>query len=160
MEFRVGDCVYRQTSRINAFDQIEIIAKISPLLASGFGELAPLLVQMRQQGVGNLAETSLEQLGHIATPVARELAKMSAGDRRFIIGTCLATVERKRDGEIGWAKVWSADAGRSMFDDINNDFTVMLRIALGVFQETFGGFLPAGLSSLTGANPAASHSIQ
>lgn len=137
-----------------------IISRISPLLASGFGELAPLLVDMRRNGIGNLAEISLAQLGAIATPVARELARMSDADRKFIIGVCLATVDRKRDGEHGWAKVWSSEAGISMFDDINNDFSVMLRIALGVFQETFSGFLPASLSNSNGANLAASNSIQ
>lgn len=152
MEFRIGDCVYRQTSKINAKTQLKIISKISPLLASGFGELAPLLVQLKREGVASLAEMSLSHLGQIATPVARELANMPDEDRDFIIGACIATVERKRDGEIGWAKVWSADAGRAMFDDVNDDFTVMLRITLGVFQETFSSFLPTGLSGLIGAN--------
>jgi hypothetical protein len=160
MEFRVNDCTYRQTARIDAFTQMAIISKISPLLASGFGELAPLLAQMRSEGVGNLATVSLDKLGQIVTPVARELAKMSDSDRKFIIGSLLSSVSRKRDGEVGWSKVWSVEADRSMHDDINNDLTVMLRIALGVFQETFAGFMPAGLSSSTGSSPAATRSIQ
>jgi len=160
MEFRIGDCAYRQTSRINAFDQMAIIAKISPLLASGFGELAPLIMKMRKDGLTSLEDMAIDKLGEIATPIATQLAKMSEPDRRFIIGACLGTVERKRDGEVGWAKIWSQEAGRAMFDDINFDFTLMLRIALGVFQETFAGFLPASLSSLIGAKPAPSRSIQ
>jgi hypothetical protein len=85
---------------------------------------------------------------------------MSSADRKYILGTCLATVERKRDGEVGWAKIWNADAGRAMYDDINYDFLLMLRIALGVFQETFARFLPASLSALIGASPESAHSIQ
>ena len=151
MEFHIGDCTYRQTSKINGKTQMKILAKISPLLASGFGELAPLLVSLKRDGVRNIAEVSLMQLGQIATPVARELAKMPDEDRDYIINACLSTVSRKRDGEIGWAAIWSSDANRAMFNDINNDFSLMLRIALGVFQETFGPFLPASLSNLTGA---------
>lgn len=160
MDFRVNDCTYRMTSRLNAKTQFSILQKISPLLASGFGQLAPLLIQLKQEGVANVAEMTLAQLSQIATPVARELAAMSDADRDYILGTLLSVVERKRDGEIGWAKVWSPEVGRSMFDDVNNDFTVMLRIALGVFQETFSAFLPASLSNLTGSKVAALRSIQ
>lgn len=160
MDFRVGEYTYRQTSKINAKQQMKIIRKISPLLATGFGELAPLLVQLKKDGIGNLAELSLTKLGQIATPVARALAELPDEDSDFIISACLSVVERRKDGEIGWFRVWSPEAGQSMFADINDDFSIMLRVALGVFQETFTGFLPAGLSSLIGASPGVSHSIQ
>lgn len=160
MDFRVGDYTYHQMTKIDALTQWDMIAIVSPLLATGVGKLVPILAQMRQQGITNIAEASMDQLSEVATPVARELARMSRADRHFLISTCLMTLERKKDGEAGWAKVWSVEAGRSMFDDINNDFSIMIRVALGVFQGTFQSFLPSGLLRSTATKPIDSRSLQ
>jgi hypothetical protein len=152
VEFRIGNCVYRQTSKINAKDQLKIIKKISPLLASGFGEILPLIAALKKTGVGNAAELTMLQIGEMSKPVARELAAMPDADSDYIIAACLNTLVRRKDGEDAWVKIWVPEAGRAAFDDINDDFTVMVRIALGVFAGTFQSFLPAGLSRLIAGN--------
>ena len=150
MEIRIGDSSYRIARRMNAYVQFDILSRISPLLASGFGEIVPLFMELKRLGITNIAEMDVSRLAAIATPISRELSKMTDADRRFIIGTCLACVDRKKDNEQGWARVWNDAAGVSMFDDINNDAFMVIRIALGVLQETFKGFFPASLSALTG----------
>jgi len=151
MEFRIGEFTYK-ARRMDAFTQMSVISRLSPLLASGFGEIIPLMHKLREEGIANIADMPLDRLGAIATPVARELAKMSDDDRKFIISACLDLCDRKPDGDERWAKVWNPQAGRAMFDDINNDVSILLRIVLGVLQGTCESFLPASLSgSLGGA---------
>jgi hypothetical protein len=135
---------------MDAFTQMAIFSKVSPLLASGFGEMIPIIVSLRKEGLRNLADMPLEKLSSIITPVSRELAKMTNEDRTFIVGTCLELCDRKRDSEQSFARVWNASASRAMFDDINNDLSLMLRIVIGVLQLTFSSFFPESLSDLLG----------
>ena len=148
MEMHIGDSTYRVARKMNGMVQWDIFAKISPLLASGFGELLPLFVEMKSQGMHSLAEVDIAKLAAIATPVAREFSRTSDADRRYVFSTCLACVDRKKDNEQAWAKVWNTDANVSMFSDINNDAILMGRITLGVLQGTFQSFFPASLSAL------------
>jgi hypothetical protein len=135
---------------MDAFTQMALVSKISPLLASGFGEAIPIVVSLRKEGMKNLADMPLEKLAAILTPVSRELAKMTNDDRLYIIGTCLNLCDRKHDGEQSFTKVWNDTAGRAMFDDINNDLSLMLRIVIGVLQVTFSSFFPESLSGSFG----------
>jgi hypothetical protein len=150
--FSLNGSTYRTTEKgkLNGFVQLAIFTKLMPLLAAGAGELAPLITELRAKGFSGMASMPLEHLGQIITPVAREFAKMTEEDRRFIVGSCLAAVERKQDGKEGWHTVWNKEAQRAMFDDINDDLSVMLRITLFVLSETFAPFLPASLSNLLG----------
>ena len=141
---------YKVSRKMDAFKQMAVVSKVSPLLASGLGELAPLVVDLKREGMSVMSEMSLDKLGQLITPVSRELAKMSDEDRRLIVGSCLDLVDRKEDGKEGWARIWSADANRSMFEEINSDLTVMLRIVFFVVVEVFGGFFPASLSASLG----------
>lgn len=143
----LNGATYKVTRKMDAFKQMAVVSKVSPLLASGVGELAPLIVELRREGMSVMSEMSLDKLGQIITPVSRELAKMTDDDRRLIIGSCLDLVDRKDDGKEGWARIWSADANRSMFEEINSDMTMMLRIVFFVVVEVFGGFFPASLSA-------------
>jgi hypothetical protein len=147
---QINGATYRVARKMDAFRQLAVASKISPLIASGVGELAPLLIELRRDGLGNLAAMPLDRLGQIITPVSRELAKMSEEDRRLIIGSCLELVDRKEDGREGWARVWSSDANRSMFEEINSDLAVMLRVVALALQEVFSNFLPASLSASRG----------
>ena len=151
-EFEIDGRAYKVRS-MDCFAQLAILAKVSPLLASGFGEIVAFVVAMRKEGIANLGNVPMERAAALLPPVARELAKMSDQDRREVIGACLDVVERKTDVGQGWAKIWNVAAGRAMFDDINNDLLLTLRIALNVFQGTFRRFFPESLSKfLAGEN--------
>ena len=158
-DFRVGSSTYRVGRPMDAFTQLAVIARVSPLFASGFGEIIPLVISLRQQGINNIADAPLEKLSSVATPVARELAKMPDADRQFVLSSCLDLCERQEDGKQVWSKVWSSSAGRSMHQDINDDLGLMLRITLGVFQGTFSSFFPESLFNMFGqAKPKISKS--
>lgn len=150
MELNTGDSSYRLTRKMNAFQQMEVMSKLSPLLASGFGELGPLLVALRNEGL-SLVDADMGRLLTIAKPISKSLSEMTEVDRRNLIETCLACVDRKRGTDQGWAPIWNRDVHTSMYDDINGDAFLMLRIMLFVLQETFRDFLPEALSSLLGA---------
>lgn len=148
-EFRVGDFTY-SVRRMDAFTQMAVVSKISPLLASGFGEAIPLVVRLRREGLNNIANMPLEELARIGTPIARELSKMTNDDRLYIVGTCLGVCDRRRNGEQSFSPVWNQTAQRSMFDDINNDMSLMIRVVLGVLQVTFSSFFPESLFGSSG----------
>ena len=150
LEFRVEKCTYRVQRPMDAFTQFDLIAKVSPLLASGFGEFVPFFIAMRKEGIAKIGDIPMDRMAKLVGPIARELAKMPTEDRHFVLASCLSICDRKQDGPTFWAPVWNPQAGRSMFDDINNDISVMLRIALAVFQGTFSNFFPASLSGSTG----------
>jgi hypothetical protein len=138
---------------MDAFTQFDVIAKVSPLLASGFSEIVPFFIELRKEGIGSIADVPMQRAAQLFGPVSRELAKMPPEDRRYIMGACLGICERKQDGQQGFAPIWSDQAGRAIFDDINNNISVMLRIAVAVIQGTFADFFPASLSGLLGGAP-------
>jgi len=144
-EFEVDGVQYK-CRNMGAFDQMDILTKLSPLLASGIVELLPLLAIVKELGLASIADLPKEEIIARAPGIARELAKMSSADRHFIVESCLSLCERKVSAD-RWAPVWAVGAGRAMFDDINNDFWVMVRVAFGVLSHTpsFMRFFPAGL---------------
>lgn len=146
-EFRVGDFEYRARS-MDAFSQLDVMAKLSPLLAAGASELIPFFLDMSKNGLTTADSSALTGILAALDPAAKALANMSGDDRRFIIGTCLSLCERQTSN--GWTKIWNIDAGRAMFDDINNDVSVMLKITTCVLQGTFQRFFPEALSKLIG----------
>jgi hypothetical protein len=151
---QIGGATYRVVRKMHALQQMAVAFKLSPLLASGIGELAPILIELRREGVAGLGTFSLDKLGQIITPVSRELAKMSDDDRRMLTGALLSVVDRRDDGKEGWHPIWNAEINRSPYDEINNDFSLMLRIIVLALQETFSNFLPASLFGLLGGAKA------
>jgi hypothetical protein len=153
-EFTVAGVRYRTARKMDAFVQLGVMSRLSPLLASGFGEIVPLVMELKEKGL-QIADVEMNRLMQMAVPVSHELAKISDADRNYIVGECLAVVDRENDsskteGNRGWAPVWNREAKRAMFTEVNADFSVMLRIVLTVLVETFSPFLGANLSSLVG----------
>lgn len=145
-EFTVAGKRYKAT-RGNAEDQFDLLSKLTPLLASGIGEIIPFLMEVRRNGITNIGDVAMERIGQITTPVARELSNMSRKDRQVIVAACLRLCQRKGDGEAeGWADVWNDGAQMSMFADIHNDIGVMLQIVWAVIQGVFGRFFPESVS--------------
>jgi hypothetical protein len=155
MQFEVDGVAY-QARNMDAFTQWDVLSLLMPLLSSGIVELLPLIDVVKERGLASLVDLPREELLARLPTVAREFAKIAPADRRFLISSCLSLCERKIPGQnMGWAPVWNGAAGRAMFDDINNDFWLMGRIAFGVLQHTpsFARFFPAApwVSSAGGA---------
>lgn len=151
-EFEIDGRAYK-ARRLDAFAQMALLSKVSPLIAAGFGEVVAFIVAMRKEGIASLADAPLERAAGLIAPVARELAKLSEDDQRGIIAACLASVERKADGQ-GWAKIWNDAANRAASDDIQNDLFLILKITFQVFQGNFARFFPASLSTFLGGEAA------
>ena len=148
MRFEIDGIKY-DSRKMDAFTQMGIVARISPLLASGFGELAPIVLDLKAKGQ-SFADIPMERLLEIATPVARELAKLSDEDRLYVVGACLSVCQRQNDNGQGWAPVWNREAKRAMFKDVNENLGTMMKIVLAVLQDNLAPFLPASLSALIG----------
>lgn len=73
--------------------------------------------------------------------IASSLAKMSDADTEYVINACMSVVQREQSGGTGWAKVWSTQAKRAMFDDI--DMPAMLQIIFAVLGGAIVPFLGA-----------------
>lgn len=153
-EFQIGAHTYR-ARRMDAFTQRDVLARITPVLANGIGEIIPLLGELQDQaktnGVGSidLGAVSKSKAFAVIGPFAEAINGMSDKDRQFITNACLDLCERRGEGQ-GWAKIWNAQTGRAMFDDINYDLSIVLKIITEVLKAAFTPFFSAMFSNLTG----------
>jgi len=143
VEFKIGAQRY-QCAPIDLFTQLGIVARISPLYASGFAEMVPFMVWFRDAGISSLDNLTVEKVTQIMTPIAREVAKMSDADRNFVISSCLGAVARWRDPGGPWEPVWNKAANVAMLDDIN-DAMLALRISMEVVRIRLSSFFPERL---------------
>ncbi|MNJ74998.1 hypothetical protein D3C77_720210 [compost metagenome] len=81
-------------------------------------------------------------MAEVMGPFADGVAAMPDETAEFILGTCLAVVQRKQ-GE-RWMPVWSGSQGTCMFDDM--DLGVMLQLTFRVIKESLGPFISGMLS--------------
>jgi hypothetical protein len=144
MEFRVGNYTYRARA-MNAFAQMDILALLGPTIATGVAELMPIFAEIKANGADAIINRDLSTSMAVLAPAMRSFAAMPPKDRHFILATCLSLCERKADNAEGWMPIWNVDAGRSMFDDINDDLSTMLPIVLNILKGTFKNFTPASL---------------
>lgn len=146
-EFSIDGTSFK-TRAMSAEAQLDVLVKVSPLLAAGFAEIIPFYVQLRRDGIASVADASLGQLVGLLTPVARELSKMPKGELWSVIGGCLECCERQVGNS--WSPVWNKAANRPQFQDVNDDLLFALRIAFAVFEASFARFFPASLSNFIG----------
>jgi len=144
LDFSIDGVAYKARN-MDVFTQMKVLSKLSPLLASGFGEIIPLIKEARTRGVASLFSLPLEETVKHLAPVAEHLAKMSDEDRLIIVGSSLALVEKEVKPDV-WAGVWNAQAGHAMFREIDENLTLMLRLVFAVLQGTFSRFFPASPS--------------
>jgi len=123
--------------KLPAMKQFRVFKRLMPILGTVIGEIAP------KDG----AAPSVDLMKKIATPLMNGISAMPDEECDFIIGTCMAVVERQQSSM--WSPVWNASAGMAMFNDI--DLGIMLQLVWAVLQENLGSFLPAPGSDLIGA---------
>lgn len=132
--------------KLSAMQQFHVSRRIAPILPT----LIPIFLQMQKSGKG-LGE-DLGGLAEILQPFADGIAAMKDEDAEYVIGVCMAVVQRKQDH--GWANVWSVSQKLAMFQDI--DLGVMLPLVVRVITENLGPFINGLLTSQAGspATPA------
>jgi hypothetical protein len=92
--------------------------------------------------------TSKGDLLSRAAPFAEALAHMQDEEVDYILDKCLAVLLRKQAGDTGWAKVWSPQAQKVMFDDI--ELPTMLKLTARVIIDRIVPFFPALALTLNG----------
>jgi len=120
-EFTVGDHDYR-ASKMDALTQFHVLRRLSPVIGA-----------LKDLAGGDVAQ-KLDALG----PIAEVVSRIPDDDVEYVLGHCLATVQRKKDGDTGWAPIWNAAAKRAMFEDI--DMVAMLSISGHVVMNAIGPF--------------------
>src|SRR5690348_5333080 len=141
MEFVIDGVAYK-ARKMDAFQQLDIVSILSPLIAAGAAEIIPLVQSLRDQAMAGGAEGALnaalslpmdETLRRLG-PAAHEFAKMTPDDRRFVISTCLALVDREiAPGR--WSAVWVPAAGRAATPELNENLWLQLRVVGAVRSE-------------------------
>ncbi len=150
IQFEIDGYLYRVRG-MDAFTQLAVFSKISPLLHAGVKDLVPLLTKVREGGVAALGGMSLDAGMAALGPVTQILSKMDDTDRMAIFDACLDLVERQKVGETSWAKIWSPAAQKPMFADINESAVLILQIVFQVMKGTFQRFFDDALRASSGA---------
>lgn len=112
-EFEVGGQKYRFDG-LSAMEQFHVLRKFGPAMR-----------QAQAQG---------------ASAILDVFAHMSDQDSEYVIGACLGAVRRAQPGG-GWAAVWSSQAKRPMFDDLNA--ANLIAISAQVMELSFAAFFPS-----------------
>ena len=120
-EFTVSDHDYR-AGKMDALTQFHVLRRLAPIIGS-----------LKDLAGGDVSK-GLEALG----PIADVVARLPDEDVNYVLDRCLSTVQRKKDGDTGWAPIWNASAKRAMFDDI--DMMSMLLISGNVVMNAVGPF--------------------
>ena len=132
--FQVGGIAYR-AGKMNAIKQFHVMRRLLPVLAPMLSDLQAAASEPR----GSI-EAALPK-------IAEGIAALSDENAEFVLGQCLAVVQRQRAQGTGWDAIWNVGARRLMFEDI--DLSAMLMIVAEVIGENLSGFFGA-LGSLTG----------
>lgn len=133
----VGGQTYR-VGRLDAMKQFHVARKLAPVITT-LGGMSDVVRSLKGgEAAGGIELASLR-------PVMDALASMPEADCEFILGTCLAAVQRKSDGGTGWTPIWNAGAKRLQFEDIG--LTGMLEITAAVLRSNLGNFFPAAPSA-------------
>lgn len=137
LEFTVGAHSYR-AGKIDARKQFHLVRRLVPTLVGLIS-----LAEMREKGLRAI----LENIGAFTNALAR----MSDEDADYIMDTLLAAVQRKIEGDRGWASV-SGSAGM-MFEDIS--LALMMRLAFEAGRENLQGFFDELQSAFLGEQATA-----
>jgi len=124
-EFPIKGIKYR-SGTMDAMTQFHVVRRLETILGS----------------FRNMLDSKLEDG---LTVIAEAVSKMSDADTEYVIGACMAIVQREQPGATGWAKVWSTEAKRPMFTDI--DMATMLQIVIAVIGDAIVPFSDALPSS-------------
>ena len=138
--FEISGVAYK-ARRMDIFSQANIARKIAPLMASGAAQLVRVVKAATEKRL-SLADMPPEQMIEQFAPLMAELAKMPEDDLRFVITTCLATVQKDNGapGHPVWANVWPAGVQEPMFPEFRTDLVLTLRVVVAVIAGTLGNF--------------------
>ncbi len=134
METKIAGRAY-VTGRLDAFKQMNIVAKLSPMMLALQKAMAGLAPADFEAAKTDDAK-AIELFASSSNPMVEAFAKMSNEDREYVVGACL-DVCQVRDPTAGALSPLRV-AGRLMFDDL--DFPAIARLTFIVIKENLGDF--------------------
>jgi hypothetical protein len=145
LEFQIDDVTY-QAGKLNAFQQLHVSRKLSPVLP----KLLPAFLSLTKE---ELDSKDLATIAEAVAPATEVLASMADADVEYVIGTCMTVVKRALPGNAGWTKAWNEAANLPMYEDI--DLGVMLQITWKVLGDSLGNFFSVLLTDAKSSQPVA-----
>lgn len=144
IELEVAGKAY-SIGKMSAMKQFHVSRRIAPLIP----KLIPLFTRVKSSGGAISAD--LDGMAEVLQPFADALAEMNDADAEYVMGACMAAVQRKN--EYGWTAAWNEQAKGPMFDDI--DLGVMLPLTVRCIVANLGPFIQ-GLLTSPGGSPETS----
>lgn len=166
MQFKIGDDVFTART-MSGLDQIEVVSRLMSV-GEALKEILPKAIQfaMREKtekdmapkideapSVGLTPEKAdatikkVEAMWDLAGPVAKAIAKMPSEDKQFVITTCMKLIDRRLEGDAGWAPIYDPDAGMFMFREYATDGAFQLLASVRVLGVALGPFFRTALQS-------------
>jgi hypothetical protein len=126
--------------RLDVFQQGFVLKRITPLI----GPLIPMVRELEKYLPKDGEELKLpskgellEEVSKLMVPFADSLSTLKDEDLRWLMETCLSSVQYDQDGT--WVPFWNKAARTSMFDDMN-DLSIWLPLTVRIIQENLGPF--------------------
>ncbi|WP_079218932.1 phage tail assembly chaperone [Herbaspirillum robiniae] len=140
VELELGENAY-SIGKMSAMKQFHVSRRIAPLIP----KLIPLFTRVKAAGGVNVDD--LDGLAEVLQPFADSLAEMNDADAEYVMGACMAVVQRKN--EYGWTAAWNEQAKMPMFQDI--DLGVMLPLTVRCIVANLGPFIQGLLTGPSGS---------
>lgn len=138
LEFELAGHTYK-VGRLDAMTQLHVVRRLAPILTT--------LRSVAEEGVvgADGQEAALQR-------AVEAIGAVTDGSLEYVIARCMERVQRKIEGDRGWAPAWNRQAGKPQFDDIGGFH--LLTIASRVVMNELGPFFDGLASSLTAGSPA------
>lgn len=150
-EFTLGEQKYRITP-MDARTAQHVARRVQPILVALIPAITAALPKGGDVTPGALLNLDMNAILPGITAASDLLANMSDEAYDYIRSKCLARVQREKEGGTGWASIWSVQAERVMFEDIEGfeeqGIIVKVLIAevgpffVGLLSNLFGGAQP------------------
>ncbi|VVD75675.1 hypothetical protein PAQ31011_00859 [Pandoraea aquatica] len=152
VKYRIG--------KLSAMKQLHVSRKIAPLVPA----LLPIMLELAspkgdtpvQAGAGNVTQaagsdgSALLSQPRLLQPFADGLASLPDDQAEYVIGECLAVVQRFQGN--AWFSIWSPAAKLPIYDDI--DLSIMIELSVKVIADSLGPFIAGWLTSPASHPPA------
>lgn len=136
-------------NKINALAQFNVVRRLAPVIGELIGALSSSvdLKKLQENKESKAEDFDFEKIAKNLGPVLTALAKIPDEDVQYCIKELLKGVQRKQLGG-AMANVVSTVGNQIMFQDIEQDLSLMLGLAGKSLMVNLGGFinaLPSGL---------------
>jgi len=149
LDIEIRGIKYR-AGKLSAMKQLHVSRKIAPLVPT----LLPIMLGLASsKGAAQLPDadvadgtdsgSNLLSRPQLLQPFADGLASLPDEQAEYVIGECLAVVQRFQGN--AWFSIWAAAAKQPTYEDI--DLAVMIELSVKVIADSLGPFIAGWLTS-------------